>query len=132
MLKREGKINEYLLNKLMSGSRLPFNSKLHSSLPNKAGVYYIFEETSTKQIPLYLGKATNLYYRVYKEHFMGTPKDSNLKGKLINSHQCKDGNDAKQYLRERCFVQYVEIEDESLRNSFERFAINSLKPRYNF
>lgn len=106
------------------------DKKLHYSLPEKGGVYRIFEKNVAWQASLYVGKTSNLRNRIYTSHLMGDASDA-LKRKLINSKRFNDKDAVKQYLKTQCFVQYLIIKDSEFRTSFEHFAISILKPQFN-
>lgn len=125
-------IEEYieLLLNLLSSIQLPLNDNLRSSLPEKGGVYRIFEKESTWSQSIYIGKTENLRNRIYHDHFMGN-RIAGVKGKLIKSGQFNDEESVKEYFKEKCLVQFVIINDESLRALFEHFAISILRPQFN-
>ncbi len=126
-------INEYknLLQTLLLNPQLPFDNALHRSLPEKGGVYRIFEKDQSWQSSVYVGKTSNLSNRIYTNHLMGNKDASTLKKKLIKSGKFADKNDVKSYLQSKCLVQYVEVSDELYRTFFEHFAVSVLKPKYN-
>ncbi|MDH4136353.1 MAG: GIY-YIG nuclease family protein [Anaerolineae bacterium] len=126
-------IAEYkaLLVTLISNPQQPFDETLRGSLPQDGGVYRIFEKGSGWQSSVYVGKTTRLRGRIYRDHLMGNRRASTLKRKLIASGQFSDEEAVKQYLKDRCLVQYMTISDEALRTSFEHFAVGILKPQFN-
>lgn len=117
-----------LLISLISSPQLAFDDRLHASLPEKGGVYRIFEKGAIWQNSIHVGEAGNLRQRIYTNQLHGDEMASSVKKKLIGSGKCKDMEEARQYLKDRCFVQYIFIEDESLRKFFEHFATSILKP----
>ena len=128
----ETMISKYkdLLISLISGPQLAFDDRLYGLLPTGGGVYRIFEKGATWESSIHVGETGNLRQRIYRNHYMGNRRASIMKKKLIESGRFGDEAAVKQYLRNRCLVQYIEIPDESLRKFFEHFAISILKPRY--
>ena len=120
-----------LLMNLLSSSQVPFDNSLHGFLPEEGGVYRIFEKGSVWQSSVYVGKTTDLRNRIYKNHFMGNREASTLKRKLIRTGQFNDERAVKQFLQDRCLVQYVIVTDKRLRNFLEHFAVSVLKPQFN-
>jgi hypothetical protein len=125
-------IAEYkeLLLDLLSKQKIPFDDKLHGSLPKTRGVYRILENDGIWQNSLYVGVTTNLQSRIYTNRLMGNRKASRLKKKLIKSGDYPDEDAVKEYLQNKCLVQYIEIEKDNLRDLFEHFAISILKPKH--
>lgn len=125
----ESTISKYkdLLNSLLSCSPLPFDERLHASLLEKGGVYHIFKKESKESI--YVGETNNFIQRVYHGHFMGPKEVSPIKRELVKRGEYKDKEDVKnQYFKSKLLVQYVVIEDSSLRKAFKHFAMSVLKP----
>lgn len=116
-----------LLKSLLSCPPLPFDERLHASLPEKGGVYHIFEKESKKSV--YVGETSNFLKRVYHDHFLGPEEVSPIKRELVKRGEYKDKEDVKnRYFKPKLLVQYVVIEDSSLRGAFEHFAMDVLKP----
>lgn len=125
----ESTISKYkdLLDSLLSCPSLPFDERLHASLPEKGGVYHIFEKESKKSV--YVGETSNFLDRVYHAHFMGSVEISPIKRELVRRGEYKDKEDVKnQYFKPKLLVQYIVIDDSSLRGAFEHFAMSVLKP----
>lgn len=120
-----------LLQILLANPSFPFDENLHRSLPLGGGVYRIFEIGSDWQTSIYIGKSNNLQNRIYRSHLMGIRQVSTLKRKLIRQGHYVDENAVKQYLKDRCLVQFVIVNDKNERTAFEHFATATLKPRYN-
>lgn len=121
-----------LLDMLLESELLSFNSEnLQAMLPQQMGVYCISEKINDVLETVYIGQSKNLQNRIYRNHLMGSRRFSTLKRKIIRAGMFSNEDDVKNYLRERCVVQFVIIENESDRNSFEHFAIAVLRPKFN-
>lgn len=111
-----GRYKEWL-GYLLSSPRLPF---VRHVFPEESAVYRIAEKGAKWRSSLYVGKAgkgkaSNLRYRIITGHLMGNINTSPIKRKLIQAGRFKSEEAVKRYLRQRCFVQYVPIEDERFR-----------------
>jgi len=123
---------EMLLATLLKGEFLQFNStKFRATLPEQGGVYHIVERINDLFDTVYIGQSNNLQNRIYRSHLMGNRQVSTLKNKLIKTGIFPNEVAVKNYLYERCMVQFLVIENESDRNSFEHFAISILRPKFN-
>ncbi len=120
-----------LLQELLTSPKLAFDENLRRSLPNKGGVYRVFEKQCDWDKSRYFGKTGDLQNRVYGDLLMGNLPRHTLKRKLIGSGDFADKAAAKQYLRDKCYVQILPIADENERTLFEHFAIAILKPESN-
>ena len=120
-----------LLQTLLAAPPIPFDESLHSALPTQGGVYRIFEKGADWQRSVYVGKTGDLQNRVYGNHLMGNRRASTLKRKLIRYGKCADENDVKEYLKDKCLLQFLVVADDAERTSFEHFAVAILRPRYN-
>ena len=120
-----------LVEQLLEGREHQFNGDLHSILPTKGGVYRIFKKGAEWNSSIYVGKSTNLQSRIYQSHFMGNREGSSLKKKLIEKGNFADEGNVKEYFKDKCLCQFIEVPDEADRKYFEHFAIAILHPRYN-
>ena len=116
---------------LLASAHIAFDERLRGALPVEGGVYRVFEIGANWQDSVYIGKSTNLQNRIYHDHLMGNRQASTLKKKLIANGLFPDENAVKQYLRQKCLVQFVVIQDDAERTSFEHFAVAVLRPKYN-
>lgn len=119
-----------LLRELLGRRPVPFDGNLRNALPTRGGVYRILETGAGWQSSVYVGKSGNLRERTYSNHFMGNRRASTLKRKLILDGLYADENAVKEYLKERCSVQFLIVEEDE-RAHFEHFAVAILRPRYN-
>ena len=120
-----------LLLRLFASPKLAFDENLRRSLPNKGGVYRVFEKGINWDRSRYFGKTGDLQNRVYGDLLMGNLPRHTLKRKLIESGEFADKAAAKEYLKAKCYVQILPIDDENERTLFEHFAIAILKPESN-
>lgn len=116
---------------LLSGRQIPFDENLRSNLSTSAGVYRIFEVGANWRQSVYVGKSTNIKTRIYGDHFIGNPRASTLKRKLIDQGRFADEKEVKEYLRRECLVQWIEVEDDLNRTWLEHFAAAILRPGFN-
>ena len=114
---------------LISSCPIPFDDNLHKNLPTEGGIYRVFKTSSDWRESIYVGKSSNLQERIYNNLLMGNIQSHTLKHKLINAGFTNEK--VKQYLKNNCRVQYLEISDERQRSFFEYFTISILKPKYN-
>lgn len=120
-----------LLEQLLEGQVHQFNSNFHSVLPTEGGVYRIFQEGAEWNSSIYVGESANLWSRLYNNHLMGNRRASSLKRKLIEKGNFADERAVKQYLKDECLFQSIEVPGEAHRKHFEHFAIAILRPEYN-
>jgi len=120
-----------MLLSLLSSQQIPFDENIRRALSQSAGVYRIFEIDALWQDSVYVGRTSNLQTRIYSDHFMGNRQASTLKRKLIKSGRFADETEVKEYLRDRCLVQFFELTDDTERKWFEHFAVAVLRPEYN-
>lgn len=121
-----------LLAKLLGAEPVSFADRgFRSDLPNAGGVYAVELKQGDPHAPLYVGQAGDLRERIYTNQFMGNRKSSTLKDRLIKSGECTDEDCAKVYLRKKCRVRCICIEDARERKLFEHFALAVLAPELN-
>lgn len=121
-----------LLDQLLKSGFIKFNSEnFKAQLPQQGGVYHIFEIKDNGLETVYIGQSNNLQNRIYRNHLMGNRQVSTLKNKLIKSGIYQNEDAVKNYLRARCIIQFIIIEKETDRDSFEHFAIAILNPKFN-
>lgn len=113
---------------LLSRPKLNFDSSMDLSLPKEGGVYHLAEKNA-EEPSLYVGETENLWDCIITGHL--NRRGSVIKKKLIKGKKFKSEKRAKQYLQERCFVQYVLVEDERFRTLLKNFVISILNPKFN-
>jgi len=62
---------------------------------------------------------------------MGDSQAHTLKRKLIANAGLPNEEAVKEYLKDDCRVQYLEMVDENEQSLFEHFVISIFKPKYN-
>ncbi|ODC01516.1 hypothetical protein A3197_03315 [Candidatus Thiodiazotropha endoloripes] len=115
---------------LLNSKWVPFSSSMRTILPEAGGVYRICDVSNCENKILYAGLSGNLRDRLYRKHFMGNPKTSTLKRKLVGI-KFDSPAEVKEYLRSSCEAQFCVIEDERLRRLAEQYIIALLQPPYN-
>jgi len=125
-------INKYkkMINELLGNPSFDFNEDLTTNLPQKPGVYRIFEKENPGKA-IYLGKSKNLKNCIFYDHYKGDKIASTLKRKLIAGMNMSDEKEAMHYLSSKCSVQFIIIENKQLQTGFEHFAIAILVPKWN-
>jgi len=116
---------------LVSGTQMAFDENLHGILPTVGGIYRVFELGADWRKSIYVGKTSNLRNRIHGNLLMGDSQAHTLKRKLVASNMFLDDNAVKQYFKERCLLQILQLADENERSLLEHFAIAILKPKYN-
>ncbi len=116
------------LTQLLAPEPIKFDERCRSSLPEKPGVYRIFDPQYTDQT-MRAGRTKNLQQRVYQNHLMGD-QAGNLRRQLVDGRRCGNLEEAKAYIRDRLVVQICVIKDERERAWFEHFMLGALRPDY--
>ncbi|MFQ6009132.1 MAG: hypothetical protein ACE5K8_09310 [Candidatus Zixiibacteriota bacterium] len=68
---------------------------------------------------------------MYSNHLKGNHSSSTFRRKLIESGHFSDEKEVTRYLKSTCQVQFVVIQDDAERTTFEHFALAILRPKYN-
>jgi uncharacterized protein (DUF1499 family) len=118
---------------LISSKQYSFDDELWSSLPEDHGVYRIFEDGADWSSSLRVGRTKSaeggLRQRVYQNHFMGN-QQGNIKAQLVEAGKFQNQEEAKEYLKAKCKVQFITIEDKNERKWTEHFIISILQPQF--
>ena len=109
---------------------IAFKDIVPSEIPEVAGVYLITARKSRKEIPYYIGRTKNLRQRIYNNHLMGQFTNARLKKYLVQYNECKDITEAKEFIKNRCMVRWIEEPDFRNRNAIEGYATGLLSPKY--
>ena len=121
-----------IANRLLGASPLYFGSLVPSDIPeDTAGVYAIFDSSTNET--LYVGRTKNLRRRLYTNHLHGPKTNARLKKYLVEDElqkDIKDMADAKQYLKDHCFVKYIVEPDTVQRGRIEGLLSYVLNVRY--
>jgi len=120
------------LEQLLNSPAIPFNDHCRNELPERHGIYRIFDPTKPDET-VRAGRtktaAGGLRQRVYQNHLMGN-QDGNLRAQLVADGVCPDPETAKRFIRESLAVQILVVEDEEERTWLEHFMLGVLRPRY--
>ena len=118
------------LNKLTNSEPIPFAYLTPSKIPAKPGVYLISVKNGNTEIPYYVGRSKSLKRRIYTNHLMGPLANARLKKYLINSQECKNLNDAKDFIRKNCLVRLFFEDDTRKRGAVEGYVVGMVLPKY--
>ena len=121
-----------ILEALLNSKKYDFQGLKPSDLEDKLRVVYaIFDKKDGSC--LYVGRTINLRRRLYTNHLMGPEANARLKKYLINDKDLKDintPNEAKKYLTDRCYFQYLPVRDKVQRGQTEGLLSYLLNVRY--
>lgn len=98
-----------LINNLLSSKEYYFRDLLPSMLEDKLAVVYVIFDKDSRET-LYVGRTKNLRQRLYNNHLMGPATNARLKKYLIEDatqHEVTNMQEAKQYLKNHCYFQYI-------------------------
>lgn len=118
------------LKQLTNGKSLSFSKMTPSKIPAKAGVYLISANIDNSEIPYYVGRSKNLRQRLYKNHLMGQLTNARLKKYLVNSGECKNSKEAKNFIKEYCSARWFFEKDVKKRGAVEGYVTGIVFPKY--
>lgn len=116
----------------LSGKKYAFKGLTPSVLENELPVVYAIFEKNTGET-LYIGRTKNLRRRLYTNHLMGPKTNARLKKYLVedpNEPQIQSMEDAKKYLIDNCYFQYMPEPDAQKRGRLEGLLSYLLNVRY--
>ena len=117
--------------RVLSAPKIAFVEIKPSQIPDAPGVYVIKIQDSDET--LYVGRTKNLRQRIYSNHLHGPLSNARLKKYLIedpNEPSITDLAEAKQYLKDFCYVQFQIIDDLLERGQVEGLLSFLLDVRY--
>ena len=118
--------------RMLESEKHSFSNLKPSDLPDGlAVVYAIFDKDSGET--LYVGRTKNLRQRLYYNHLMGPITNARLKKYLVEDDSIPSITtvaEAKQYLRDHCYFQYIEEPDVIKRGQIEGLLGYLLNVRY--
>lgn len=120
-----------IVERILAAPKYPFADIKPSLIPDDPGVYIIRLQDSGET--LYVGRTKNLRQRIYSNHLHGPITNARLKKYLIedpNEPSVTDLENAKQYLKDRCYVQFRVINDLMERGRTEGLLSFILNVRY--
>ncbi|WP_026443819.1 hypothetical protein [Pseudacidobacterium ailaaui] len=122
-----------ILDQLLKSIPVPFDEQLRGRLPNKPGIYAIYEKAAAPGEVLRAGctktAAGGLRQRIYQNHFQGNQK-GNLRYQLVRNGVCVSLSEAKSWIRTNCVVQFTVVEDNEMRQWAEYMMLAVWRPRY--
>lgn len=122
---------EALVDQLLNSKKYFFSELKPSHLQERAGVYAIFDKETGEN--LYVGRTKNLRQRLYNNHLMGPKSNARLKKYLTEdplTTEITSMDQAKQFLRDRCYFQFLLIDDVRQRGQIEGMLGFFLDVRY--
>lgn len=118
------------LNDLLAAQSVPYLNLTERLLPKEAGVYLISATIEGKIFPYYVGRASTLARRLYTNHLMGNASTARLKEYMVESRESATLEDAKEFLRQNCSIQWIFESDYRNRGALEGFLTSVLFPKY--
>lgn len=123
---------EALIARLLNSKKYYFKDLKPSDLQDRLPVVYaIFDQVTGEN--LYVGRTVNLRRRLYTNHLMGPKAVARLKKYLTEDEtvpEITSMEEAKQFLRDRCYFQYIPVEDMRRRGQIEGLLGFFLDVRY--
>ena len=121
-----------IVDELLNSKRYDFEGLKPSVLKDKLPVVYaIFDKADGSC--LYVGRTKNLRRRLYTNHLMGPETNARLKKYLVRDPDRKDVltmNDAKKFLIDHCYFQYIPVDDMRRRGQIEGLLSYLLDAQY--
>ena len=118
--------------RLLNSKPYAFSNLVPSDLEDKLeAVYAIFDRANGTC--LYVGRTKNLRQRLYTNHLMGSKSNARLKKYLsedVTRPDIPTMNEAKQFLKDRCYFQYLSIPDMRERGQIEGLLSYLLNVQY--
>lgn len=117
---------------LLHSKKYYFDVLTPSMLTNKLPVVYAITDKTSGEV-LYVGRTKNLRQRLYNNHLMGPLTNARLKKYLIqdpNMPEITDKESAKDYIKTKCYFQYIAESDMTKRGQIEGLISFMLDVRY--
>ena len=125
------KTAQELAERFLDGKKYLFNGLVPSDLQEIAAVYAIFDKEDGSC--LYVGRTKNLRQRLYNNHLMGPKSNARLKKYLTEDEKRPDiptMEAAKQFLKDRCYFQYLPVSVMRERGQIEGLLSYLLNVQY--
>ena len=122
---------EECLNQILNCQKVYFDGLIPSRLSSIKGVYLIAHKENNEV--LYVGKTTNQKIRIYTNHLQGNHTTARLKKYLVEDVSMptiQTYDQAKTWIKENCYFQFLEINDARLRGLLEGGFAYFLDSRY--
>lgn len=120
-----------ILERLLAAQQFAFDDSLKSQLPLKQGLYAIGQKNGDHVESLHAGQSRKadkgLRSRVWEQHFT-QGAGSDLVQKVRDNQKAVTRENAKEWIRKNCFVQWVVEEDGDLRCWAEHYILSVLRP----
>jgi hypothetical protein len=114
------------LKTIRGNTEIAFEDMKPPDLPETAGVYLI----TVGNEPYYVGYTINLCSGLYKEQLMGNIKAASLKRYLVRKGECRNLDEAKDFLRQKATVRWILEENMGNRYALRRYFRGVLHPKY--
>ncbi len=118
------------LDELLTANAVPYLNLTESQLPKEGGVYLISANVGGNVTPYYVGRASTLARRLYTNHLMGNASTARLKKYMVESGEVATMENAKEFLRKNCSIQWIFDSDYRNRGALEGFFTGVLFPKY--
>ncbi len=132
MIQEKGIEAEALIDRLLNCKRYYFKDLKPSDLQDGLPVVYaIFDQETGEN--LYVGRTVNLRRRLYTNHLMGPKAVARLKKYLVEDEtmpEISTMEEAKLFLRNRCYFQYIPVDEMRRRGQIEGMLGFFLDVRY--
>jgi len=115
------------IKELLACRGLSFKNVASSEVPNKPGVYVIFDEQGRV---IYVGRTKNLRRRLLGDHRRGNVRGSQFRKALMQNYGLAGEERINSYV-DQCTFKFKEIEDSEERIRLEHFATAVLAPILN-
>lgn len=117
-----GKVRE-----LLARESLSFGNVVSGKVPDRPGVYVIFNEQDEI---IYVGRTRNLRRRLLRDHRRGNVRGSQFRKALMQNYGLTSEEQVDDYV-DRCTFKFKEIEDPQEKIRLEHFATAILAPALN-
>lgn len=122
-----------LVEDIISSEKYYFEDLVPSKLEEDLAVVYGIVDKNTLET-LYVGRTKKLRRRLYTNHLQGNKSTARLKKYIvedeINYPNINTYDDAKQWIKNNCYFQYINIEDSRERGHVEGLLGLLLDSRY--
>ena len=116
---------------LINRDSISFAELSSSDIPNKPAIYLITARKQSHETAYYIGRTKKLRNRL-KQHLLGDFGSARLKKYLVDTKECKDIDEAKEFLINCCLVRWIEEDDMRKRAALEGYATGLLFPTHGF
>lgn len=122
-----------LYEKIKSSKRYYFEKLTPSMLEEDLAVVYAIFDKNTSEA-LYVGRTKKLRRRLYTNHLHGNKSTARLKKYIVEDNvdypDIASYGDAKKWIKDNCYFQYIQIEDSRERGHIEGLLGFFLESKY--